>query len=52
MSIQTIIAPNGDELVVLSRREYQDLLDAGDHASAMRLVAAGADTLTDGELGD
>jgi len=52
MSIQTIISPSGDELVVLSRQEYQDLLDARDHAAAMREVAAGADTLTDAELGE
>lgn len=50
MSVQTIISPSGDELVVLSRQEYQDLLDARDHAAAMREVAAGADTLTDAEL--
>lgn len=52
MSIQTIVSPSGDELVVLSRQEYQDLLDACDHARAMRDVAAGADTLTDAELGE
>ncbi|HEY1934177.1 MAG TPA: helix-turn-helix transcriptional regulator [Acetobacteraceae bacterium] len=52
MSIQTIVSPSGDELVVLSRQEYQDLLDARDHAAAMRAVAAGADTLTDAELGE
>jgi DNA-binding XRE family transcriptional regulator len=50
MSIQTIVSPSGDELVVLSRQEYQDLLDARDHAAAMREVASGADTLTDAEL--
>lgn len=50
MSPQTIVSPSGDELVVLSRQEYQDLLDARDHAAAMREVAAGADTLTDAEL--
>lgn len=52
MSIQTIVSPSGDELVVMSRQEYQDLLDARDHAAAMRAVAAGADTLTDAELDD
>jgi DNA-binding XRE family transcriptional regulator len=50
MSIQTILSPSGDELVVISRQEYQDLLDARDHAAAMGAVAAGADTFTDAEL--
>jgi DNA-binding XRE family transcriptional regulator len=50
MTVQTIVSPSGDELVVLSRQEYQDLLDTRDHAAAMRGVAAGAETLTDAEL--
>lgn len=50
MSIQTILSPSGDELVVMSRQEYQDLMDARDHAAAMHAVAAGADTFTDDEL--
>ena len=50
MTVQTIVSPSGDELVVLSRQEYQDLLDARDHAAAMREIAAGAETLTDAEL--
>src|SRR5271167_973631 len=50
MGVQTIVSPSGDELVVLSRQDYQDLLDARDHAAAMREVAAGADTMTDAEL--
>jgi DNA-binding XRE family transcriptional regulator len=52
VSIQTIVSPSGDEFVVLSRQEYQDLLDARDHAAAMRSVAAGADVLGDAELGE
>jgi len=51
MSIRTTLAPSGGELVVMSRQEYQDLLDARDHAAAMRAVAARADTFTDAELG-
>jgi DNA-binding XRE family transcriptional regulator len=47
-----IVSPEGEELVVLRRQEYQDLLDARDHAAAMRHVAGGADTLSDSELGD
>ena len=52
MSIQTIVSPSGDELVVIQPQEYQDLLDTRDHAAAMRAIADGADTLTDAELGD
>jgi hypothetical protein len=50
MSIQTIVSPSGGELVVMSRQEYQDLVDARDHAAAMHAVASGADTFTDAEL--
>jgi DNA-binding XRE family transcriptional regulator len=39
-----------DETVTLTRDEYQDLVDARDHAIAMRDIAAGAPTLTDAEL--
>jgi DNA-binding XRE family transcriptional regulator len=39
-----------DETVTLTRDEYQDLVDARDHAVAMRDIAAGAPTLTDAEL--
>ncbi|HET6605305.1 MAG TPA: helix-turn-helix transcriptional regulator [Rhodopila sp.] len=39
-----------DETVRLTRDEYQDLVDARDHAIAMREIAAGAPTLTDAEL--
>jgi len=52
MTVQTIVSPSGDELVVMSRQEYQDLLDARDHAASMREVAVAADTLTDAELGE
>jgi DNA-binding XRE family transcriptional regulator len=39
------------ETVTLTRREYQDLVDARDHAIAMREVATGAmETLTEAEL--
>lgn len=42
MDIQTIKAPSGEDMVVLSRRDFQDLIDARDHATAMRDIAAGA----------
>lgn len=39
------------DTVTLSRQEYEDLLDARDHALAMRDVATGAmETLTEEEL--
>jgi len=51
MAIQTIVAPDGAELVVMPRREYDDLVDARDHATALRDVAAGVmPTLADDEL--
>ena len=50
MCIQTIVSPSGDELVVMSRQEYQDLVDARDHAAAMHAAAVGANTFTDSEL--
>ena len=51
MPVQTITTPAGEELVVLSRQEYQDLIDARDHAMALRDVAFGAmETLGEAEL--
>ena len=51
MPVQTITTPAGEELVVLSRQEYQDLVDARDHATALRDVASGAmETLSEAEL--
>ncbi len=51
MNVQTIVSPSGEELVVISRQDYQDLLDARDHAVAMRDVAARVmPTLADAEL--
>jgi DNA-binding XRE family transcriptional regulator len=41
------------DTITLSRQEYEDLIDARDHAVAMRDVATGAmATLTDEELDD
>jgi len=51
VTIQTIIQ-DGEEKILLSRSDYEDLIDARDHAIAMRDVAAGAPTLSDAELDD
>jgi DNA-binding XRE family transcriptional regulator len=40
------------DTITLSREEYEDLIDARDHAIAMRDVASGAATLSDAELDD
>ncbi len=53
MTIQTLVSPSGDELVVLTRSEYQDLVDARDHAVAMQQIRSGImPTLLDAELDD
>lgn len=52
MPVQTITTPGGEELVVLSRDEYDDLIDVRDHAAALRDVAAGRmETLGDDDVG-
>ncbi len=50
MDVQTTETPDGVERVSLPRSDYQDLVDARDHAVAMRDVAAGAPVLTEAEL--
>jgi len=51
MSVQTISTPSGDELVVITRAEYEDLVDASDHAAAMAAYRGGDDPgLTDAEM--
>jgi DNA-binding XRE family transcriptional regulator len=45
-----IIIQNGRERVILDRRAYDDLIDARDHALAMRDIAAGRPTLTAEEI--
>jgi len=42
MAIQTTQGPNGEDMVLLSRDEYEDLIDARGHEAAMRAVASGA----------
>ena len=51
MHERILTTPRGEELVVLSREEYEDLIDARDHALAMAAYAKGADPgLTDAEM--
>jgi hypothetical protein len=50
MDVQTHVAPDGTERVPLTKADYQDLIDARDHAIAMREVAIGAPVLTGAEL--
>ena len=48
---RTLTTPKGEELIVLSREEYEDLVDARDHALAMAAHARGDDPgLTDAEM--
>ena len=50
MSIEFVTAPDGSRKVVMSEADFQDLLDARDHAEAMRGVAAGAPTFAEAEV--
>ncbi len=50
MTIETMVL-NGRERIVLDRQDYEDLIDARDHARAMVDVAVGG-TLTDAEMDD
>jgi DNA-binding XRE family transcriptional regulator len=53
MTVQTIRTADGEEKVLLSVSEYQDLIDARDHAAALRGLADGSiETLTEAELDD
>ncbi len=52
MTIDTIVQ-DGRERVVMDRAEYQDLIDARDHAVAMRQIATGeTETIPDSEIDD
>ena len=49
--MQTTRGPNGEDMVLLSRDEYEDLLDARGHAAAMQAVASGVmETLSEEEV--
>jgi hypothetical protein len=51
MPVRTLTSAGGEEMVVLSRAEYQDLLDSLEHAETMRDIAAGrVETLGEEEL--
>jgi DNA-binding XRE family transcriptional regulator len=52
MDVQTYTTPDGMERVSMPMSDYQDLVDARDHAIAMRHVAAGAPVLSEAELDD
>lgn len=41
MTIQMLKSPTGEDAVMMSRTEYEDLIDARDHALALRDIAAG-----------
>ncbi len=49
ISIETVIQ-DGRERVVMDRSDYEDLIDARDHAMALRDVASGATPLTEAEM--
>ena len=50
MSIEFVTTPDGSRKVVMSEADFQDLLDARDHAEAMRGLAAGAPTFAEAEV--
>src|SRR4249919_3118432 len=50
MNIEAITTSDGRKRIVMDEADYLDLIDARDHALAMRDIAAGAPTLTDAEL--
>lgn len=41
-----------DDMVTITRKEYDDLVDARDHALAMRDIATGAPTIAESEMDD
>jgi hypothetical protein len=45
-----IITQGGHDRIVLDRAEYEDLIDARDHAVSMRDIAAGAPTLSEADM--
>ncbi len=50
MDVHSYTTPDGAERVSMPRSDYQNLIDARDHAIAMREIAAGAPLLTETEL--
>jgi DNA-binding XRE family transcriptional regulator len=51
MAVETI-SQDGRERIVMDRGDYDELVDAKDHAIAMRDIANGAETLTSAEMDD
>ena len=51
MNRRMVTTPKGEELVLLSRQEYEDLIDGREHALAMAAHARGDDPgLTEAEM--
>lgn len=51
MNVQMIVTPSGEELVILSRADYDELMDGRLHAEALAAIAAGrTDKLTEAQL--
>lgn len=42
MAVETTRGPNGEDMVLLSMDEYEDLADARGHEAAMQAIASGA----------
>jgi DNA-binding XRE family transcriptional regulator len=51
VKIDTIIQ-DGRERIIMDRNDYEDLVDARDHAIAMRAIAAGAPVIPEAEMDD
>jgi DNA-binding XRE family transcriptional regulator len=50
MAAHTTHGPDGEDMVLLSRDEYEELLDARGHAAAMQAIASGSmETLSEQE---
>jgi DNA-binding XRE family transcriptional regulator len=49
MSIE-LVTQDGRERIIMDRRDYQDLIDARDHAATMREISDGSVTLSSAEM--
>ena len=52
MTVPKLILPTGEEAVTMTAEEYEDLIDARDHAQAMREIAAGTMPMVPNEAVD
>ena len=51
MNVQSIRTEDGRDMVMLSAQDFEDLIDARDHAATMQAIGAGlTDTISDSEL--